>query len=306
MIGAGRWIVADTLRERLGRGLMLADGAWGTLLQARGLPAGHPPDEWNLSHPDDVEAVARSYVEAGSDLILTNTFGANPWILARSGLANELRKINRDGARISRQAAAGRALVVASLGPSGEFLEPLGTTTPAEMQAAFRLQVEGLIEGEPDGFVVETMSDPAEAVCAVRAIRELSDLAVVVSMTFDSGEDGLRTMMGKSPEDIARSFTDLPVDALGANCGRGPEPYVRLTEKLRESTHLPLWIKANAGMPELGPDGRQRFPLGPEAYAAFVPEIVRAGARIVGGCCGTTPDHIRAMRATVDAMIAKG
>ena len=296
-------MLSATLRERLaGKNVLLSDGAWGTLLQERGIPAGHPPDEWNLSHPADVEAVARSYVDAGSDLILTNTFGGNPFILGRSGLADKVRQINCDGVRISRRAASKGTFVVASIGPSGEFLEPLGTISPGEMQAAFRRQVEGLIEGDPDGFVVETMSDPAEAACAVHAIREISDLAIIVSMTFDSGEDGLHTMMGLDPSQIVDALGPLRVDALGANCGRGPESYVRLTARFHELTPLPLWIKANAGIPQLGSDGRQHFPLGPESYAAFIPDLVRAGARAIGGCCGTTPEHIRAMRAVLRRM----
>lgn len=294
--------MGTSFRERLAGTVLLADGAWGTLLQDRGLQAGFAPDEWNLSHPEDVESVARSYVDAGSDLILTNTFGGNPFILGRSGLADKVRQINREGVLISRRAASQRAFVIASIGPSGEFLEPLGTISPAEMQDAFRRQVEGLLEGDPDGFVVETMSDPAEAICAVQAIRDVSNLAVIVSMTFDSGADGLRTMMGAGPEQIVQALGTMPIDALGANCGRGPESYVRLTARLRDLTPLPLWIKANAGMPQPAADGRQRFPLDPRAYAAFLPDIVCAGGRVIGGCCGTTPEHIRAMRAVLQAM----
>jgi 5-methyltetrahydrofolate--homocysteine methyltransferase len=174
------------------------------------------------------------------------------------------------------------------------------------MQAAFRRQAEGLLSGEPDGFVIETMADVGEALCAVKALRELSRLPIVVSMTYDSGEDGLRTMMGQSPRDAVDKLQDVGVDALGANCGRGPEAYVRLTRELRKATDLPLWIKANAGVPELDSEGQRRFPMGPEAYAAFVPELLEAGAAVLGGCCGTTPAHIRAMRLALDQASSPG
>ncbi len=286
---------------RFGREILVTDGAWGTSFQARGLPAGDPPDEWNLSHPDIVEEIAASYVAAGSDIILTNTFGANPFVLGRSGLAEKTREINRAGAEISRRAAGDRVLVFASIGPTGEFMEPLGLRTPEDLTDAFRRQVEGLLKGRPDGFVLETMTDPQEIRCAVSAVRELSGLPIVACLTFDSGEDHSRTMMGVSPEDAVAALEDLPIQAIGANCGVGPDVAVHLCRRFRQATDLPIWIKANAGMPHVV-DGECVFDVGADEFAAHVPALAAAGARFIGGCCGTTPEHVRRIREQVDAL----
>jgi 5-methyltetrahydrofolate--homocysteine methyltransferase len=281
------------LIERLtAAGTVITDGAWGTQLQARGLPTGACPDGWNLEHPDRVEEVARAYVEAGSDVILTNTFGANRFLLVRHGLADKTAEINRAGVEISRRAAGGKARVFASIGPSGVMLM-MGDVSPEELQAAFAEQAQALAEAGADAIVVETMSDPAEARLAVAAAKETS-LPVVGCMVFDSGKGHDRTMMGTTPEQAAEVLAAAGADVIGSNCGQGIEGFVAICRRLRAATDRPIWIKANAGRPELV-DGKTVFAQTPEKFAASVPELVEAGAAFLGGCCGTTPEFIRAV-----------
>lgn len=277
--------------------IILTDGAWGTELQALGLGPDELPDLWNLSHPERVEQVARAYVEAGSEVILTNTFRANR--LAAGGRASgaELAEVNRAGVEISRRAAAGRARVFASIGPSGKLLME-GTVTEEDLRAAFLEQAEALAAAGADGLVIETMSDLAEASIAVAAAKK-TGLPVVACMVFDSGKNRDRTMMGVTPEQAAAALAEAGADVIGANCGNGIAGYVPVCARLRAATHLPVWIKPNAGLPELE-GGRVVYRTSPEEFARWVPDLVRAGANYIGGCCGTNPAFIRAARATLD------
>lgn len=272
---------------------IITDGAWGTQLQARGLGPGECPDAWNLTYPERVEAVARAYVEAGSQVILTNTFRANRLALARHGLAEKTVEINRAGAQISRRAAAGAVHVFASVGPSGRMLMA-GETSEEQLAEVFSEQARALAEGGADGIVVETMADLTEARIAVQAALA-TGLPVVASMVFDSGKNKDRTMMGVTPEQAAQALSEAGAHVIGANCGQGIAGYVAICRRMRAVTDRPLWIKANAGMPELV-DGVPVYRTTPEEYAAFVPALVEAGASFIGGCCGTTPDFIRAIR----------
>lgn len=269
---------------------VLSDGAWGTELQRQGLPLGACPDIWNLQRPGKVEAVARAYVEAGSRVILTNTFGANRFVLSRHGLEGIAKEINLAGVEISLRAAAGKALVFASIGPSGSILAA-GQTTTEELQAAFSEQAWTLAEAGAQGLVIETMSDPTEAAIAVAAARE-TGLPVVVSFTFDCGPNQDRTLIGATPEQVTKLMTEAGADVMGANCGHGIAAMVEICRRLHAVTHLPIWIKANAGMPELV-DGRTVYRQTPEEFSAFVPPLLEAGATFIGGCCGTTPEFIR-------------
>jgi methionine synthase I (cobalamin-dependent) len=287
-----------TLERLLAGGPVVTDGAWGTQLQERGLPLGACPDAWNLDHPEQVEEVARSYVEAGSQVILTNTFGSNRLILARHGLAGRVAEINRCGVTISRRAAAGRALVFASLGPSGVMLM-MGQMSEEDLQAAFAEQVQAMAEAGADGIVVETMSDPAEARLAVAAARA-TGLPTVACMTFDSGPNNDRTMMGTTPEQAAETLLAAGADCLGSNCGQGIAGFPQLCRRLHAASGRPVWIKANAGLPELR-DGRTVYTQTPEQFAQHVPQLVEAGAGFLGGCCGTTPAFIRAVRAMMSS-----
>lgn len=287
-----------TIRQLMAAAPVLSDGAWGTQMQARGLPVGASPDGWNLTHPDQVEAVARAYVEAGSKVILTNTFGASPVALACHDLADQAAAINRAGAEISKRAAGDHALVFGSIGPSGKLLM-MDEITPEELAAAFAEQAQALAAGGADGLLVETMSDLAEAKLALAAAKA-TGLPVIVSMTFSAGKAHDRTVMGVTPEQAAAALTEAGADVIGANCGLGIADYVPICERLYAATPLPIWIKPNAGMPELV-DGQVCYATTPAAFAAHLPALLQAGATFVGGCCGSTPDFVRALAQTLGA-----
>jgi methionine synthase I (cobalamin-dependent) len=279
-------------------GPVLTDGAWGTQLQERGLQAGECPDAWNLLYPERVEQVARAYVEAGSQVILTNTFRANRLALERYGLAERTADINRAGVEISRRAAAGKALVFASIGPSGRMLVA-GEITEDELVATFREQARALEEAGADAIVVETMADLTEARLAVTAALE-TGLPVVASMVFDSGRNKDRTMMGVTPEQAARELSAVGAHVIGANCGQGIAGYVEICRRLHAATDRPIWIKPNAGLPEMV-EGKAVYRVTPAEFASYVPALLEAGASFVGGCCGTTPDFIRAIASALRA-----
>jgi 5-methyltetrahydrofolate--homocysteine methyltransferase len=275
-------------------GPVLADGAWGTELQARGLAAGELPDLWNVEHPERVAEVARAYAEAGSRVVLTNTFRANR--IALGPHAARCAEINREGARLSREGAGAAVRVFGSIGPSGKLLL-MEEVTESDLYEAFREQARALAEGGAEALLVETMSDLAEAAIAVRAARE-TRLPVVASMVFDSGKNKDRTMMGATPERAAHALAEAGVAAVGANCGSGIAGYVDVCRRLKAAAGLPVWIKPNAGAPELV-DGRAVYRTTPDEFAARVPALVEAGASFIGGCCGTTPDFIRAVCAVL-------
>jgi 5-methyltetrahydrofolate--homocysteine methyltransferase len=283
------------LREKR---VLLADGAWGTELAARGLGPGEVPELWNAERPDEVRAVAAAYVAAGSDIILTNTFGGTSIKLSRSGLNGRAGELDLAGSELSVKAAAGKALVFASVGPCGEILEPYGELDAEKARSAFAEQVRWLAEGGADGIVIETMADLGEAKIALAAAKESCRLPVAVSMTFETGPGGIATMMGVRPEQAAEALTAAGADLVGANCGAGIEQMIEVTRALRSATKLPLWIKPNAGKPELS-DGRTVYRETPAEFAARTGELVAAGAAVVGGCCGTTPEHIRLVAAEI-------
>ena len=286
-----------SLEDVLAAGSVVTDGAWGTELGTHGLTDGECPDLWNLRQPERVEQVARAYMKAGSRIILTNTFRANRIALEPFGLAAETTAINRAGVEISRRAAAGRARVFASIGPSGKMLIS-GDVTAAEFRAAFAEQAQALAAAGADALVVETMADLEEAKLAIAAARDYG-LPVVASMVFDSGKNKDRTMMGVTPERAAAELTDAGADAVGANCGRGIAGYVEICRRLRAATRQPIWIKANAGIPELVA-GRPRYSMTPEQFAGYLPALLEAGADFVGGCCGAGPEFIRALCARME------
>lgn len=275
---------------------VVADGAWGTQLQARGLAVGECPDAWNLTHPDRVGEVARAYVEAGSRVILTNTFRANRIALADTGLVDQLEAINRRGVEISKFAPG--HFVFASIGPSGKMLAA-GEVSPEELTAAFAEQARALAAAGADALLVETMADLDEAALAVAAARA-TGLPVIASVVFDSGKNKDRTMMGSTPEQSAARLDEAGADAIGANCGRGIAGYIEICRRLRAATSRPIWIKANAGMPELQ-DGSAVYTTTPAEFAAHIPALLDAGATFVGGCCGTSPAFIRAVKERVAA-----
>jgi methionine synthase I (cobalamin-dependent) len=280
------------IEQLLAAGPVLTDGAWGTQLQARGLPPGQLPDLWNLTHPEQVAEVAQAYVQAGSRVILTNTFGANRLRLAEAGCADKLEAINRRGVELSRQAAQGHAKVFASIGPTGKMLLT-GEVNAADLTAVFTEQAQALASGGPDGLVIETMSDLEEARLAVEAARS-TGLPVVACVVFDSGRDKDRTMMGQTPEQVAQGLSAAGADVVGSNCGQGIAGFVSICRRLHAATDRPIWIKPNAGLPELV-EGRAVYRTTPEEFAAYLPALLEAGASFVGGCCGTTPEFIAAL-----------
>ena len=280
---------AQLLKEKR---ILIADGAWGTEFAKRGMRPGDCPERWNTDRPETVKAVAASYVQAGADIILSNTFGGNPIKLVRAGLERQVAEVNRIGASISKQAAAGKALVFASVGPTGEFMEPLGTLTEQQMVDCFAEQIRGLVEGGADGIVIETFTDLGEAKAALRAARQCASIPVAVSMTFSRGPAGFATMMGVRPAQAATELEAAGADIVGSNCGTGITDMIEVAALMRPATKLPLWIKPNAGLPELV-GGNTVFRETPQEMAGHFAALVNAGANVIGGCCGTTPEHIR-------------
>jgi methionine synthase I (cobalamin-dependent)/5,10-methylenetetrahydrofolate reductase len=288
--------------ERLGEGPLLCDGAMGTVLYARGVPLDACFDVLNLNNPRLVQGVHAEYIAAGADCIETNTFGANRFKLAIHGLEHQTREVNRRGVRLARDVreSAGRDVwVLGSMGPLGKYLQPLGTVTTDEARDAFREQAEALLEGGVDAFVVETFSDLAEIQLAIEAIRSVTDLPIVAQMAFT---DEAVTFMGRAPADVARDLRPLGVQAIGANCSVGSSTLYDVLERMApEAGGLPLAIQPNAGLPSR--IGERLIYLSSPAYMGeYAGRMVEAGARLVGGCCGTTPQHTAAMRETLDRL----
>ena len=271
--------------------VLVADGAWGTELFKRGLMQGCPPDEWNLTHPEIVREVTREYLEAGADIILTNTFGANRFRLEPHGLADRVADVNAAGAALARDVIGNRALVAGDIGPSGKFVA-LGEASAEELYDAFSQQARALARAGADWIVVESMTDVEEMAVAVHAAVETARVPVVASMSYNATPKGYRTMMGNSPEQCVARAEEAGASLIGANCGTGVEDYVPLAPILRQLTSLPLWVKANAGIPQIVA-GKVTYPLTAEQYASYVPALVSAGVDVIGGCCGTDPGFVR-------------
>ena len=281
------------IAELMERAPVILDGAWGTQMFARGLKPGGCPDKWNLDEPEKVKAVAAAYVEAGSDIILTNTFGANRFCLEAHGAAGLAAEINRKGAALSKEAAGDRARVFGSIGPTGKMLM-MEEVTEEELEAAFQEQATALAEGGADGIVVETMADLGEAVIAIRAAKA-TGLPVVGCMVYDAGADKDRTLMGVSPEQQAEAFVEVGVDVIGANCGQGIEGFAAIARRLKAASGLPVWVKANAGLPERR-NGQLVYSTTPTAFVRGAEAAVAAGAAFIGGCCGTDPAFVTALK----------
>ena len=290
----------DLLERLKDSTILISDGAWGTELAKMGYSEGCP-ELLNIEHPDVLREIAASYVEAGSEMILTNTFGGNPFKLAKYRLEDRLDEFHRAAVAISREAADGRALVVGSMGPTGEFMAPLGLVTEDEMTEAFARQVRAMAAEGIDAILCETMTDLGEITCALRAAKENADVPVICSMTFDKGMRGYATMMGVTPADAAKALAEAGADIVGSNCGAGIDNIIEVAALMRPATTLPLWFKPNAGLPELI-NGQTVYRESPEDMASKVPALIEAGASIVGGCCGSTPAHIAAVRAVVDTI----
>ena len=284
------------------KGILVSDGGWGSFLVARGLKPGESPEGWNLAHPEVVSDIARMYADAGADVVLTNSFGGTRFKLEHYGLADKVSDINIKAARLTREAIGPDRIVLASVGPTGKILM-MGDVSEAELYDAFAEQAIALASGGADAVTVETMTAVDEAGIAVRAVKESTALQVVACFTFDTKTpQGYRTMMGVSPEQMAEAMLGAGADVLGANCSLGSGEMVEVIAALHAAAPgTPLLVHPNAGRPEQQPDGSVAYPETPACMAANVPALIQAGASIIGGCCGTGPDHIRAIRAAVDA-----
>lgn len=295
----------DLLFRLEGGDILVCDGAMGTQLMERGLPPGEPPESMNLTRLQDIEEIARLYHAAGADIVETNTFGGSPLKLAMYGLEARTEEINWRAVEAARRAVGSDAYVAASVGPTGRTLKPYGDTEPDDVAEAFQRQIHALLDAGADAICVETMSDLTEAVLAVKAAKSLTDaVPVFASMTFDPTPRGFRTIMGVSVADAAAGLTAAGADVVGSNCGYGSEQMVAVARELREHATLPILIQPNAGVPEMECD-RAVYRETPEFMAEKARELIEAGVAIVGGCCGTTPAHIRAIRRVVDDILAQ-
>ena len=289
----------SALLGRLRRGeRLISDGATGTFLQQHGLEPGGCPEEFNASHPDVVREMARRYIEAGSDMVLTNSFGGTVFMQKKYGYGDRVAEFNRLSAEHARSQTPSGRFVVGSVGPTGEFLEPLGPVSEAEMYDAFVEQVKALEAGGVDGVVVETMTAAEEATLAVRAARENTDLVVMATMVFDKGPRGFFTMMGITPERAVHAMEEAGAHVVGSNCGNGIDNMVDIAQRMRAETDGFLLIHSNAGIPSMR-GGQIIYPESPEYMAERFKELDDIGVNIIGGCCGTGPEHISALAAAV-------
>jgi 5-methyltetrahydrofolate--homocysteine methyltransferase len=280
--------------------VLVSDGAMGTMLQAHGLPVGHCPEEWNISHPDVLLSIHKDYFDAGADLVETNTFGGNRYRLKMHGYDNSVYHFNKAGAEMAKEVCPTGKYVSGSVGPTGEFLQPFGLATDVDLKKAFEEQIRGLIDGGIDVIFIETMSYIDEIKSAVSAAQEINkDIPLVASMSFEKSASGYRTMMGTSIPDFIEQIINQPIIAIGANCGKGADEMVDIMEEFRQHTDLPLIAQANAGLPETKED-KIVYTETPEQRSELTRVLLSEKVNIIGGCCGTTPDHIKAIRKTVD------
>ncbi len=287
------------LLERIAAGeVLISDGATGTYLQANGLEPGGCPEEFNESHPQVIRQMAADYFEAGSDMVETNSFGGSRYMLKKYKHGDSVERYNRMAAEHARAAAPPERFVLGSIGPTGEFLEPNGTATEQEMFDVFAEQARGLADGGIDAFCIETMSDMGEMSLAIRAAKETTGLPVFATLTFDKGPRGYFTMFGITPAGAAEQLGAAGADVVGSNCGIAIEQMIEIISKMREATDKPILTHVNAGIPKIE-KGKIVYPDDPQRMAALYPKLVEAGANIVGGCCGTGPDHIRAIAKTL-------
>lgn len=289
------------LKERMREGLFLLDGAMGSLLLAQGIKTGRALTYANIDSPKTVHEIHKSYFQAGSDAVITNTFGANKFLLSRYELANKVDEINKAGAKIARDAAGEDKYVLGDIGPSGEFLEPLGNVKPEDLKTAYSKQAEALLVGGVDGFIIQTISAADEISAIIQAVRSVcGKLPVFASMAFDKVSDGFKTSMGVDVSTAISAMIEADADAVGFNCGTLSlsdyeilaGEYVAIARAIRED--VAIYAEPNAGEPEVDA-GRAVYHILPDDFAMTIEEIYSAGVHLIGGCCGTGPEHIKAV-----------
>ena len=273
---------------------MVIDGATGTNLQKMGLPVGTAPELWVDENPDAIFALYKKFIDAGSDIILTCTFGGNRYRLQHAGLEKKAKEVNQKAVQLAKEAAADKDVLIAgSMGPTGEMMAPYGTLSEAEVYEIYQEQAKYLLEASVDLLVVETQFDINEALTAIKAIREISDIALVCSFSYDRGT---RTMMGLRPTQVAEELNETDVFAIGINCGKGLEENIEVLETLKPLTDKAIWFKPNAGAPEMREDASVHYHISPEDMGKSAKSWVEKGASFIGGCCGTSPEHLAAIK----------
>jgi 5-methyltetrahydrofolate--homocysteine methyltransferase len=291
---------ANNLLNRLATGKpLISDGATWTYLQQHGLKPWQCAEEFNLTNGYVVADMAKAYFEAGAEMALTNTFGGNRYNLNKYDLGDHVRDFNVEAAKLAKSQASEGQFVVGSVGPLGEFPQPLGRVHQDEMGEAYREQVSALVEGGVDGVLFETLRVIEEAEIAIKTAKENTDLVVMASMVFDRGQDGFVTIMGVSPEEAMTALTDAGADVVGANCGNGVDDMVELAKEIKRVSNGYTLINSNAGIPSIM-DAEIVYPESPEYMATRFIELAKMGINIIGGCCGTGPEHIHALTEAVN------
>ncbi len=292
----------ENILNRLRRGdVIVGDGALGTMLMQRGLKSGEPPEAFNLSKPQILEEIASLYLDAGSEIVTTNSFGASPLRLRQFSLEKETETINRSAVEAVRSAVGNKAYVAGSVGPSGKMLKPLGNADPKEISESFRRQITALLAAGIDLVCIETMIELNEAALAIEAARSLdSEIPIMATVTFNNTPQGFFMLTGASVRDAAAALEKAGAQIIGSNCGEGALQMVGIAREFRQHSRLPVAIQSNAGLPSKS-DAGLVYSETPDFVAGKAIEMLDLGVQIIGGCCGTSPDHIRAIRKAVDA-----
>ncbi len=280
-------------------GFLLSDGGTGTFLQKNGLEPGGCPELMNIKNPEAVISMAKGYFNAGSDFVLTNSFGGSPFMLKKYGYKDETENFNKQAAILAKSVCPPNKFVVGSIGPTGEFIEPLGEVSEKEMISGFKSQINGLLQGGVDGLIFETQMAIEELIIGIKVAKEMTSIPVIGSMVFDKGPRGFFTMMGVSPESAASEITKAGADIVATNCGNGSEIMTELAYELVSHSNIPVMVQSNAGIPKIQ-KGKVVYDETPEFMTNNYQKLINMGVKIIGGCCGTTFDHVKNFRKLID------